>query len=90
MKHTPKWDSNTWLQCGCHLGYQKGYAPDIYFCPKHDTAPDLLQAARCALADLEGLRDEGVFYYDDGEPKPPQIETIEELQQAIAKATKDN
>ena len=53
-------------------------------------APDLLQACLCALADLEGLREEGVFYWDDEndeEEKPPQIETIEELEKAIAKAT---
>ena len=47
---------------------------------------DLLQAAKCALADLEGLRDEGIFYYEEGDPKPPQIETIGELEEAISNA----
>jgi len=49
-------------------------------------APELLQAARCALADLEGLQAEGVFYYDGEGEKPPQVETIEELQYIITKA----
>ncbi|MCK5608946.1 hypothetical protein KAR91_44140 [Candidatus Pacearchaeota archaeon] len=47
-------------------------------------APELLQACLCALADLEGLREEGLF--DDSFGKPPQIETIEELEDAIKKA----
>jgi len=47
-------------------------------------APELLEACKCALADLEGLRAEGIFYEDEG--KPPQVETIEELQAAIKKA----
>ena len=47
-------------------------------------APNLYQAVLCALADLEGLRNEGFFDYDEGDPEPPQIKTIEELQEAIA------
>jgi hypothetical protein len=46
--------------------------------------PALLQACCCALADLEGLRSEGLFPEDEG--KPPQVETIEELEAAIAAA----
>ena len=43
-------------------------------------APDLLDACRCALADMEGLE-------VDGEDSPAFL-TIQELKAAIAKATR--
>lgn len=41
---------------------------------------DLLKAARCALADLEGLVEEGRITKDS---HPPAMSTIEELKVAI-------
>ena len=46
-------------------------------------APELLSAARCALADLEGIIPDLDF---DGEREHPAWKTIEELRQAINKA----
>ena len=45
-------------------------------------APDLLDACRCALADLEGLAEAECFSIDD-----PAHRTISELRAAIKKAT---
>jgi hypothetical protein len=45
-------------------------------------APALLDAARCALADLEGIMPE---FDCDGDREHPAWKTIEELRQAIAK-----
>lgn len=47
-------------------------------------APDLLHAARCALADLEGIMPE---FEPSGDREHPGWETIKELKKAIAKAT---
>lgn len=47
-------------------------------------APDLLQAARCALADLEGVMSE---YEPSGDRQHPGWKTIEELNAAISKAS---
>lgn len=47
------------------------------------SAPDLLGACRCALADLEGIMPE---YEPDGERTHPAWRTILELKQAIAQA----
>jgi hypothetical protein len=47
-------------------------------------APDLLQAARCALADLEGILPE---FEPSGDREHPAWQTIEELRAAIRKAT---
>ena len=48
------------------------------------SAPDLLEACLCALADLEGLLETDCFSTDD-----PANLTIQELRAAIAKATGD-
>jgi hypothetical protein len=45
-------------------------------------APELLDACRCALADLEGLAETDCFSTDD-----PAYLTMQELRAAIAKAT---
>lgn len=45
-------------------------------------APKLLQAAKCALADLQELRDGDVSFHDES-----QIKTIKELKEAINEAT---
>lgn len=45
-------------------------------------SPDLLDACRCALADLQGLDEQNIFSLDD-----PALITIRELQAAIVKAT---
>jgi len=45
-------------------------------------APELLNACRCALADLEGLAEADCFSTDD-----PAYLTIQELRAAITKAT---
>jgi hypothetical protein len=47
-------------------------------------APDLLDAARCALADLEGIMPE---FEPSGDREHPAWQTIKELRAAIAKAT---
>lgn len=47
-------------------------------------APDLLQAARCALADLEGIMPD---FEPSGDREHPAWKTIEELKAAISKAT---
>lgn len=47
-------------------------------------APDLLQAARCALADLEGILPE---FEPSGDREHPAWQTIAELKAAIFKAT---
>lgn len=47
-------------------------------------APDLLQAARCALADLEGILPE---FEPSGDREHPAWQTIAELKAANAKAT---
>jgi len=50
-------------------------------------APELLQAARGALADLEGLQHDDCFSEtDDDGNLTPQAETIQELTAAIEKA----
>lgn len=54
---------------------------DIALARKMAAAPDLLQAARCALADLEGIMDK---YDPDG--YHPGWTAIGELRVAIAKA----
>jgi hypothetical protein len=48
--------------------------------------PDLLQAAKCALADIEGLveRDVAALTEDDGETPTPLGLTVKELKAAIA------
>ena len=48
------------------------------------SAPDLLNACLCALADLEGLLETDCFSTDD-----PAYLTIQELRAAITKATGD-
>jgi 2-iminoacetate synthase ThiH len=48
------------------------------------TAPDLLAAARCALADLEGIMPD---FEPSGDREHPGWQTIKELRKAIAKAT---
>ena len=45
-------------------------------------SPDLLDACRCALADLQGLAEQNLFSLGD-----PALITIRELQAAIVKAT---
>jgi hypothetical protein len=68
--------------------------PDL---PDPDTAtpsadePDLLRAAKCALADLEGLveQDRAALTEDDGETDSPLGLTVKELKAAIAKAEGD-
>lgn len=47
-------------------------------------APELLQAAKCALADLQGIMPE---FEPSGDREHPAWQTIEELCAAIAKAT---
>jgi hypothetical protein len=47
-------------------------------------APDLLEACKCALADIQGLRE--LFSFEDSD-NSPSWETIEELEKAITKAT---
>jgi hypothetical protein len=47
-------------------------------------APELLDACRCALADLEGLLETDCFSTDD-----PAYLTMQELRAAITKATGD-
>jgi hypothetical protein len=47
-------------------------------------APELLLAAKCALADLEGILPE---IEPSGDRTHPARQTIQELSQAIAKAT---
>jgi hypothetical protein len=49
-------------------------------------APDLLQAARCALADLEGILPE---FEPSGNREHPAWQTIDELRAAIRKATSE-
>jgi hypothetical protein len=66
----------------------------FYPCPSDDcvlhdarliaAAPDLLAAARCALADLEGIMPE---FEPSGDREHPAWQTIKELQAAIKKAT---
>jgi 2-iminoacetate synthase ThiH len=46
-------------------------------------APALLSAARCALADLEGVMPE---FEPDGDREHPGWQTIKELRKAITKA----
>ena len=52
-----------------------------------DPESDLLQAARCALADIEGLveKDRAALTEDDGETDSPLGLTVKELKAAIAK-----
>ena len=47
-------------------------------------APDLLLAAKCALADLEGILPE---FEPSGERQHPGWQTIEDLRKAIARAS---
>jgi hypothetical protein len=49
-------------------------------------APDLYWAARCALADLEGIMPE---FEPSGDREHPAWQTIKELRSVIAKVTPD-
>jgi nucleoside-diphosphate-sugar epimerase len=61
------------------IGARGKYTGDLL-----SAAPDLLDACRCALADLEGLAEAECFSLGD-----PAHLTIKELRAAIAKATGD-
>ena len=71
--------------CGCSLNrdYKSSDNPAFFFCPLHEAAEELMEAAKEAIADLEDLSESGMKSILGGFPS---IRIMEKLFNALAKA----